>query len=90
MATQTELQELRTFIGDRLTQVDRQIDEVKSETAEIKSDVKGLNKRLNEVNLEIAIVKNNTNWIKWLFGFLASAILILLSIIITVLFKLVN
>lgn len=68
----------------RFDRIDRrletQINELKIET--IKSESK--------LNQEIVKIKVDTTWIKWLFGELLSFILVLLSVIITVLFKLVG
>lgn len=68
----------------RFDRIDRrletQINELKIEI--IKSESK--------LNQEIVKIKVDTTWIKWLFGGLLSFILVLLSVIITVLFKLVG
>jgi hypothetical protein len=44
----------------------------------------------SKLNQEIVKIKVDTTWIKWLFGGLLSFSLVLLSVIITVLFKLVG
>lgn len=49
-----------------------------------------VDKRIDGVEAEIKLVKNDLGWLKWIMGFAFSAILLLLSIILTVLFKLVN
>jgi hypothetical protein len=40
--------------------------------------------KINDIRIELAGIKVDTTWIKWLFGGLLSFILILLSVIITV------
>ena len=49
-----------------------------------------LNKEITQVKVSQAALSNDNSWIKWLFGGLLSFVLILLSIIIILLFKLVN
>jgi actin-related protein len=103
---QQESEELRKLISDRFDQIDRrletQINELKIEI--IKSESKlsqeiiktesqlhqEIIKTESKLNQEIAKIKVDTTWIKWLFGGLLSLILLLLSVIITVLFKLVR
>lgn len=55
----TDLQQLREFISDRFNEIDRKIDsrfnELKLETTEIKAEIKGIDKRLS--NVEAAIQK---------------------------------
>jgi hypothetical protein len=46
--------------------------------------------KINDIRIELAGIKVDTVWIKWLFGGLLSFILILLSVIITVIFKLIG
>ena len=46
--------------------------------------------KINEIRIELAGIKVDNTWIKWLFGGLLSFILLLLSVILTVLFKLVG
>jgi hypothetical protein len=46
--------------------------------------------KINDIRIELAGIKVDTTWIKWLFGGLLSFILILLSVIITIIFKLVG
>ncbi|MGL5942300.1 MAG: hypothetical protein ACRC2S_18380 [Waterburya sp.] len=81
---QKELEKIEKLISDRFDRIDRrletQINELKIEI--IKSESK--------LNQEIVKIKVDTTWIKWLFGGLLSFILVLLSVIITVLFKLVG
>lgn len=45
--------------------------------------------KINDIRIELVGIKVDTTWIKWLFGGLLSFILILLSVIITVIFKLI-
>ncbi|MGL5078271.1 MAG: hypothetical protein ACRDBG_20930 [Waterburya sp.] len=81
---QKELEKIEKLISDRFDKIDRrletQINELKIEI--IKSESK--------LSQEIVKIKVDTTWIKWLFGGLLSFILVLLSVIITVLFKLVG
>ena len=92
---QTEIEELKKLLGAHFDQIDRQlekqINELKIEI--IKSESK-LSQEITKVDAklgeQIATLKVDTTWIKWLFGGLLSFILVLLSIIITVLFKLVG
>ncbi|MEM8675878.1 MAG: hypothetical protein AAGF83_18690 [Cyanobacteria bacterium P01_G01_bin.67] len=44
----------------------------------------------SKLGQEIVGIKVDTTWIKWLFGGLLSFFLILLSVIITVIFKLIS
>lgn len=81
---QTESEELRKLISDRFDQVDRRLEE---RINEIKIEIVKVESRVTQ---EIAKIKVDTTWIKWLFGGLLSFILILLSILITLLFKLVE
>ncbi|PSB10845.1 hypothetical protein C7B62_07910 [Pleurocapsa sp. CCALA 161] len=46
--------------------------------------------KINDIRIELAGIKVDTAYIKWLFGGLLSFILILLSVIITVIFKLIG
>ncbi|NJK57724.1 MAG: hypothetical protein HC939_17845 [Pleurocapsa sp. SU_5_0] len=46
--------------------------------------------KINDIRIELAGIKVDTAWIKWLFGGLLSFILILLSVTITVIFKLIG
>lgn len=46
--------------------------------------------KINNIRIELAGIKVDITWIKWLFGGLLSFILILLRVIITVIFKLIN
>ena len=81
---QTEAEELRKLISDRFDRVDRQLE---TQINEIKIEIVKVESRITQ---EITKIKVDTTWIKWLFGGLLSFILILLSILITVLFKLVG
>ena len=103
---QTEAEELRKIISDRFDETDRkletQINEIKIEIVKVESRLNQkigeteskLNQKIGEteskLGQEIAGIKVDITWIKWLFGGLLSFILILLSILITVLFKLVG
>ncbi|MGL6344531.1 MAG: hypothetical protein ACRC80_35950 [Waterburya sp.] len=95
MSNQTESEKLRKLISDRFDQIDRQlearINEIKIEIVKVDSKLsQEINKVESRVTQEIAKIKVDTTWIKWLFGGLLSFILILLSILITLLFKLVE
>jgi hypothetical protein len=46
--------------------------------------------KINDIRIELTGIKVYTRWIKWLFEGLLSFILILLSVIITVIFKLIG
>ena len=83
MTTEKET-EIERLIVARFEQIDRKLE---NQINEIKIEIVKVESRLGQ---EIARIKVDVNWIKWLFGGLLSAILILLSIIITILFKLVN
>jgi uncharacterized protein (UPF0210 family) len=94
MNTEPE-EELKNLISDRFDQIDRrletQINEIKIEIVKVESKLgQEINKLESKLGQEIVAIKVDTTWIKWLFGGLLSFILILLSIIITVLFKLVG
>lgn len=49
-----------------------------------------LSKEVAEVKTEIKIIKNDLTWIRWLFGILGSLIIVLLSVVLTVTFKLLG
>ncbi len=94
MTTEKET-EIERLIVARFDQIDRklenQINEIKIEIVKVESRLgQEMTKVESRLGQEIAKIKVDVNWIKWLFGGLLSAILILLSIIITILFKLVN
>ena len=75
-----ELDDIKEFINARFDKQDEKINARFDKQDEKISDLK----------IELAEIKVNTTWIKWLFGGLLSFILILLSVIITVIFKLVG
>ena len=77
---QLELKELKKLIGDRFDQQQQKID----------SRFDKQDEKINDIRVELAGIKVDTTWIKWLFGGLLSFILILLSVIITVIFKLIS
>ncbi|MGB5633360.1 MAG: hypothetical protein WBM44_09270 [Waterburya sp.] len=87
----SELEEIKKLISDRFDKQDQKISEIKIEIVKVESK---LGQKINEVESklgqEIAGIKVDTTWIKWLFGGLLSFILILLSVIITVTFKLIS
>ena len=99
---QSELEEIKKLIERRFDKQDEKIGDLKIEI--VKSESR-LNQKINEVESklgqeitqvnaklseQIAGIKVDTTWIKWLFGGLLSFILILLSLIITILFKFVT
>ncbi len=94
----SELEEIKKLISDRFDKQDQKISEIKIEIVKIKIEIvkveSKLGQKINEVESklgqEIAGIKVDTTWIKWLFGGLLSFILILLSVIITVTFKLIS
>ncbi|MEM7593939.1 MAG: hypothetical protein AAF383_20945, partial [Cyanobacteria bacterium P01_A01_bin.83] len=67
------------------------INDIKIEIVKVESR---LGEKINEVESKLAQdlagIKVDVTWIKWLFGGLLSFILILLSVIITVIFKLIT
>lgn len=81
MTNETELEQLKKLIVERFVAVDQRFDKVDEK-------FKDIDKELENIRTGIAILKVDTTWIKWLFGGLLSFVLILLSIILTVLFKL--
>ena len=91
MSNETELEQIKKLIEDRFDKQDEKISDIKIEIVKVESR---LNQKIGEteskLGQEIAGIKVDTTWIKWLFGGLLSFILILLSILITVLFKLVG
>ena len=64
----------------------------KLEKLEQKIDTKldAIGKEITDIKVSQAALSNDNTWIKWLFGGLLSFILVLLSVIITLLFKLVG
>ena len=82
MATeqQPKLEEIKQLISDRFDKQDRKISDRFNKQDE----------KINDIRIELAGIKVDTTWIKWLFGGLLSFILILLSVIITVIFKLIG
>ena len=76
---QLELEEIKKLISDRFDKQDEKISDRFDKQDE----------KINNIRIELAGIKVDTTWIKWLFGGLLSFILILLSVIITVIFKLV-
>ncbi|MDJ0681659.1 MAG: hypothetical protein QNJ18_17595 [Xenococcaceae cyanobacterium MO_167.B52] len=51
---------------------------------------KNINDKFADLNTEIQVIKTDLTWIKWLFGLFFSLIIVLLSTVLTVLFKLVG
>ncbi len=77
---QLELEEIKKQIGDRFDKQDEKINARFDKQDE----------KISDIRIELAEIKVDTTWIKWLFGGLLSFILILLSVIITMIFKLVS
>lgn len=75
MSTETDIK-----ILEKLDKIEAKFDDKLTE----------LNKEITQIKISQAALSNDNSWIKWLFGGLLSFVLILLSIIITLLFKLVN
>ena len=86
---------LERKIGEAESKLNQKISETESKlNQKIGETESKLNQKIGEaeskLGQEIAGIKVDITWIKWLFGGLLSFILILLSILITVLFKLVG
>ncbi len=99
---QSELEEIKQLISARFDKQEEKINarfdkqEEKINARFDKQDEK-INARfdkqeekINDIRIELNGIKVDTTWIKWLFGGLLSFILILLSVIITVIFKLIS
>ena len=54
------------------------------------SKIDRLDSKIEELKIGQATIKNDLVWIKWLFGVFSTILTLLLSILITVLFKIVN
>ena len=67
-------------ISDRFDQQEQKISEIRIEIVKVES----------KLGQDIAGIKVDVTWIKWLLGGLLSFILVLLSVIITVIFKLIS
>ena len=68
-----------------------------SEIKEIRSDIKEIKSETKEIKSDISLIKqkqagliSDSGWIKIIFGAAFSAIVVLLSVLITVLFKLAS
>ncbi len=98
---QSELEEIKKLISDRFDKQDQKIsDRFDKQDQKISDRFDKQDEKINEIRIEIvkvesklgqdiAGIKVDVTWIKWLFGGLLSFILILLSVIITVIFKLI-
>ncbi|MEM8718667.1 MAG: hypothetical protein AAGE84_05085 [Cyanobacteria bacterium P01_G01_bin.39] len=88
---QSDLEEIKKLISDRFDRQDEKINDIRIEIVKVESR---LGEKINEVESKLAQdlagIKVDATWIKWLFGGLLSFILILLSVIITVIFKLIT
>ena len=49
----TEIQQLKEFIGDRFTQLDNKIDEIKKDLKDISNEVESIDKRLATVETKV-------------------------------------
>ncbi|MEL6578637.1 MAG: hypothetical protein AAFQ14_02705 [Cyanobacteria bacterium J06621_12] len=88
---QSELEEIKQLISDRFDKQDEKINEIKIEIVKVKSRLgEKINEAESKLGQDIAGIKVDIAWIKWLFGGLLSFILILLSVITTVIFKLIS
>ena len=74
---------IETDIVDLLNKLDKKFDKVDERFQKIEI-------RQEEIKGEIKTVKTDLAWIKWLFGILGSMVVLLLSIILTVTFKLLG
>lgn len=88
---QSELEEIKNLISDRFDKQEQKIsdrfDKQDEKINEIRIEIVKVESKLGQ---DIAGIKVDVTWIKWLFGGLLSFILILLSVIITVIFKLIT
>ena len=64
----------------QLEKIDKKID----------NKVDKLDDKIEDLKIGQATIKNDLTWIKWLFGVFSAILTLLLSVLITVLFKLVN
>ena len=92
---ETQINEIKIEIVKVESRLNQKIGETESRlNQKIGETESKLNQKIGEteskLGQEIAGIKVDITWIKWLFGGLLSFILILLSILITVLFKLVG
>lgn len=49
-----------------------------------------INQKIEDIKISLATTKNDLVWLKWLFGIFSTILTLLLSLLITVLFKLIN
>ncbi|MEM7760113.1 MAG: hypothetical protein AAF298_18610 [Cyanobacteria bacterium P01_A01_bin.40] len=75
-------------LGQNMNEVESKLSQKITET-EFKLSQK-ITETESKLGQDIVGIKVDTTWIKWLFGGLLSFILILLSVIITVIFKLIS
>ena len=86
-----ELDDIKEFINARFDKQDEKINaRFDKQDEKINARFDKQDEKISDLKIELAEIKVNTTWIKWLFGGLLSFILILLSVIITVIFKLVG
>ena len=76
----TDLERIEKLIGDRFDKQDQKISDRFDKQDE----------KINDIRVDLAVLKVYITWVKWLFGGLLSFILILLSVIIIVIFKLIS
>ena len=78
-------------VGQKLDQLADEIANNKTQIIESKNELSNkISNTENQLATEIKLVKNDLTWIKWLFGIFSSLIIVLLSTILTVLFKLLG
>ena len=78
-------------VGQKLDQLADEIANNKTQIVESKNELSNkISNTKNQLATEIKLVKNDLTWIKWLFGIFSSLIIVLLSTILTVLFKLLG
>ena len=78
-------------VGQKLDQLADEIANNKTQIVESKNELSNkISNTKNQLATEIKLVKNDLTLIKWLFGIFSSLIIVLLSTILTVLFKLLG
>ena len=88
---QLELEEIKKLIGDRFDKQEEKINaRFDKQEEKINARFDKQDEKISDIRIKLAEIKVDTTWIKWLFSGLLSFILILLSVIITVIFKLVS
>lgn len=62
-------------------------DKLERKIESVQNDLNGFRE---EIKVSLATIKTDLTWLKWLFGIFSTVLTLLLSLLITVLFKLVN